>query len=93
MSDEKKKVSVEERLAAMEEEMEALKEENEILKIKVDSTPYDRKDDDDGPGNDNVMLYPAGSKKPTGGKQFHPADVKAALKSKKWIRFSDTLKG
>jgi hypothetical protein len=73
MSD--KKLSVEERLAAMEEEMGTLKDENEALKLKI-VNPYENKDgEDNGPGNPNVMLY-KGKKH----KQFHPADVKKALK-------------
>ena len=63
------------RLAALEKDMLNLKEENETLKIMVKSTPYDKKDEGDGPGNPNKILYKDG-----GHKQFHPAEVKKAIK-------------
>jgi hypothetical protein len=72
--DEKKSPSVEERLAIMEEALAEKDEQIAALEIKA-STPYDNKDEGDGPGNPNIMLYKGKTHK-----QFHPADVKKALK-------------
>ena len=66
--------AVMERLSALEDSNAAKDDQIAALEIKA-ASPYDRKDEGDGPGNPNIMLY-QGKKH----KQFHPADVKKALK-------------